>query len=183
MPVRRAGQRSAPPLNCSVIRHMPNEGQVRQSGSPRRPFFLGLFAGVLTLQAAILPVIVLIVLLTASDSVVVYNGIESPMREVRLKILGMLLGWLAFAAYFGPGLWRGSAIARRVFFALFLIASAASLGGTFVSYQGTSDLVVDTAQVGLSNVIGCAILWWYLYIKPNVREFFERKPTGIASAA
>jgi hypothetical protein len=51
------------------------------------------------------------------------------------------------------------------------------------SNQGKSGVVVATTYVGLSNLIACCIFWWYLYIKPNVREFFERRPTEIASAA
>jgi hypothetical protein len=141
------------------MRHVPNEAQVQESqaGPPRRPFLLGFFAAALTLQAAVLPFIALVVLFWASNSVFIYNGVASPMGEVRLKVLGTLVVWFAFAAYFGPGLWRGSATARRALFAACLAVAAAGVVATFVAYQGKSGLVVATAYVGLSNLIGCCI--------------------------
>jgi hypothetical protein len=144
---------------------------------------LGFFATVLTLQAVVLPFIALVVLFWPPDSVVTYNGVVSPMGEVRWKLLGMLVAWFAFAAYFGPSLWRGSPIARRAFIVACLVAAAAGPIGTFVAYQGEPGLVVAIAQVILSNLVGCGIFWWYLYVKPNVRQFFERRPAGIAGAA
>jgi hypothetical protein len=167
------------------MRHMHSEAQLQQSrsGLRRRPFLLGLFAGALTLQAVFLPVIALFVLFSASDSVVIYNGVESPMGEVRLKALATLVVWFAFAVYFGPGLWRGSAMARRAFLVACVVAAVVGLVGTFVAHQGKPGLVGATTYVGISNLVGCGIFYWYLYLKPNVREFFERTSTGIASAA
>jgi hypothetical protein len=185
MHVRRAGQRSARPLNCGVMRHMPKESQLQdlQPSPPRRPFLLGLFSGALTLQAVFLPLIVVFTLVSASDSVVVYNGVQTTMGEVRLKMVGVLVLWFVFAAYFGPALWRGSATARRALLATCLVAAVAGLVTTFLAYQGKSGLVVAAIYVGVSNLIGCAIFWWYLYMKPNVREFFERRSARVAGAA
>jgi hypothetical protein len=141
---------------------------------------LGFFATVLTLQAVILPFIALLVLFWASDSVITYNGVASPMGEVRWKLLGILVAWFAFAAYFGPSLLRGSPIARRAFVVVCFVAAAAGPVGTFVAYRGEPGLLVAIAQVSLSNLMGCGIFWWYLYVKPNVRQFFERRPAGAA---
>jgi hypothetical protein len=130
------------------------------------------FAGFLTAQAVLLPVMAVVTLFVPLDQ-----------GQSKLQTVGILGVWFAFAAYFGPGLWRGSALARRAFFAMCLVAAAAGVVATFVEYQGTSGLVVATSYVGLSNLIGCGIFWWYLYMKPNVREFFEHRSTRIASAA
>lgn len=149
---------------------------------PKRPLLLGVFAAVLTLQAVFLPVLGVVTLLSASDSIVVYNGVEVPMSEVRLKLFGMLLLWFALAVYVGPGLWRGRAMAREVLFGICLVAAVAGLVMTFVTFQGRSGLVVATGYVGVSSLIGCCIVRWYLYMKPNVREFFERRSNLVANA-
>jgi hypothetical protein len=73
----------------------------------------------------------------------------------------MLLVWFAFAAFVGPGLWRGNSRARDAAMILFVIALAAKL---FVS-QIYKDLPLDLAFVGL--------VAWYLYLKPNVVAFFH----------
>ena len=148
-----------------------------------RPFLLSLFAGALIVQAALLPLFALFAVLSSSDSVVIYNGVEAAMGEVRWKILGMLVVWFALAACFGLGLWRGSAMARRAFLATCFLLAVAGLVATFLQYKGTSDIGVALAYVGLADIIGCALFWWYLYMKPNVREFFEHRTTRIASAA
>jgi hypothetical protein len=182
---RRASHVGVRPLNCGVMRHMVNASHLQQLQlrSPRRPFLVTLFAGALTLQAVLLPIMAVFTFVSAPDSVVMYNGVQTTMGEVRLKILGVLVVWFVFAAYFGPALWRGSAKARRAFFGTCLVAAFAGLVGTFVTYQGKSGLIGATAYVGVTNLIGCGVFWWYLYVKPNVREFFERRSGRIADAA
>ena len=174
------------PLNCGVMRHMASETQhdpLLAPQKPRRPLLLGLFAALLTAQAAILPILAVGSLLSASDSVVAYNGVEVPAGEVRLLELGAFALWFIFAVYVGPGLWRGIAMARRVFFATSVVAAVVGVATTIVVYQGKSGLFVAAGYVGISNLVGCGVVGWYLYIKPNVRAFFERKSSRTANAA
>lgn len=132
----------------------------------KRPFVLGVFAFILTGQAIILPILLLVALLTPSDSPVNYNGVDVPMGDVRFQMLGTMLVWFVFAGYVGPGLWRGKPMARDVAF------------GTYVAIP----LVLIVAHEQWSEIpwaIFCyAIVGAYLYAKPNVRSWFDTYEPG-----
>ena len=88
------------------------------------------------------------------------------MGEVRLKVLSMLLFWFAFAAYVGPGLWRGYPMARHVAFATYAGVPLVFL----VFHRAWSEIPW--------LIIFCAIVGGYFYAKPNVREFFDTFETN-----
>jgi hypothetical protein len=183
---RRAGHVVTRPLNCGVMRHMGREPRIQHTDlrqALRRPFLLGIVAAILIIQAWFLPVFFVFILFSASDFPVVFNGVEVPIGEVRLQILVMSVLWFALAAYAGPGLRRGSAKARNVFFATFVVVEAIAVVMTLADHQGVSGLIVAAIYAGLSSVIVCVVVGWYLYMKPNVRAFFERESSGIANAA
>lgn len=160
------------------MRQMRSEPQAQRSRpvGPKRPLILALFGGVLIAQAALLPVFAMVILVSASDSPFTYNGVEVALGEVRLKVLGMLVIWFIFAAYVGPGLWRGRIGARNVVLAAALVATIANLivGATNMRYQGNAGLLLAAGYVLGSALIPSGIVVWYLCFKSNVREFFER---------
>ena len=169
------------------MRQMRSESQpqkFRLTG-PTRPFILGLFAGVLTVQAALLPVIAVVVLFSASDSQFTYNGEEVALGEVRLRVLGMLMLWFAFAAYVGPGLWRGKVGARNVVLGVVLVATIANLvvGAIKVRSQGNVGFLLAAGYVLSSALFPAAIFVWYLCFKSNVREFFKYRSRNLSAAA
>ena len=127
----------------------------------KRPFVLGVFAFILSWQAMILPIVFLAFLLTPSTSPINYNGVDVPMGEVRFEVLGTMLIWFVFAAYVGPGLWKGKPMARHVAF------------GTYVSVSLIT-IIVSKEWSEFPWAIFCyLIVGGYLYAKPNVRSFFE----------
>ena len=170
-----------------VMRQMRNEPQVQEfrPAVPKRPLLLGVFAGVLSAQAALLPVVALAVLFSASDSPFIYNGAEVALGEVRLQVLGIMVLWFAFAAYVGPGLWRGRAGARNAVLAVALVATIVNLvvGAANVRYQGNAGLLLAAGYVLGSALIPAAIIVWYLCFKANVREFFAHRSRRIGAAA
>lgn len=170
-----------------VMRRMRSEPQPQgfRPMGPKRPLILGLFAGVLTAQAALLPVFAVVVLVSASDSPFTYNGVEVALGEVRLQVLGMLVLWFAFAAYVGPGLWRGRIGARNVVLAVTLVATIANLvvGAINLRYQGHVGLPLAAGYLLSSALIPAAILVWYLCFKSNVCEFFECRSRSRGAAA
>ncbi len=127
----------------------------------KRPFVLGVFAFILSAQALLLPIMFLVFLLTPSTSPITYNGVEVPMGEVRLEVLGTILIWFAFAAYVGPGLWKGNPMARHVAFATYAVVPLIYI--TF--HQAWTEIPW--------LILCCAIVGGYLYAKPNVCDFFE----------
>ena len=127
----------------------------------KRPFVLGVFAFILSVQAIILPILLFIVLLSPSDWPVNYNGVEVPLGDVRLTILGTMLVWFAFAAYVGPGLWKGKPMARHVAFGTYVAVPLVMIS----VYQQWSEIPWA--------IICYLIVGGYLYAKPNVRLFFE----------
>jgi len=127
----------------------------------KRPFVLGFVSLILRLQAMMLPILLLVLLVAPSSSPINYNGERVPIGSVRLEMLAIMLIWFVFAAYIGPGLWKGKPIARHVAF------------GTYAGF-GLFLLLVQPTWFNLLWVIFCClIVGGYLYAKPNVREFFE----------
>ena len=50
--------------------------------------------------------------------------------------------------------------------------------------EGVSGLIVAAILPDLlANVIGCVIVGWYLYLKPNVQGVLWARSSGIANAA
>jgi peptidoglycan/LPS O-acetylase OafA/YrhL len=127
----------------------------------KRPFIIGAFALILSGQALLLPIIFVVLLLMPSTSPVTYNGVGTSIGEVRLQLLSALGIWFAFAAYVGPGLWKGNPIARHVAFATY-----AGLPLIFFAFHQAWKEIPWL-------LICCAVVGGYLYVKPNVREFFE----------
>jgi hypothetical protein len=127
----------------------------------KRPFVLGFFALILSLQAVVLPILFFVFLVMPPTSPINYNGEDVPIGSVRLEMLATMSIWFAFAAYVGPGLWEGKPMARHVAF------------GTYVALP----LVMIIAYRQWSEIpwlIFCsAIVGGYLYAKPNVHTFFE----------
>ena len=150
---------------------------------PARPFVLGLSAAVLTAQAVVLAVMFVFTLFAPSDVPVTVNGVRSTFGEERLTLLGMLAVWIAFAGYVGPGLWRGRKKIRDFVAGVFVSIAVVDLAKTGVTYYGTSGFWVALAFVGANNLLGCAIVGWYLYRRPNVRAFFERGTKSPASSS
>jgi hypothetical protein len=144
---------------------------------------LGLVAGILIIQAWTLPIFFVFTLFSAADSPVVINGAQLPIGEVRVELLVMFVLWFALAAYAGPGLWRGNAKARNTFFAALVVIEVAAVVMTLAQHQGVEGLIVAAIYASLSNVLVCILVGWYLYMKPNVRAYFERKSSGVAGAA
>jgi hypothetical protein len=167
-----------------VTRNVKSDAiRLREWQQPKRPFVLGLFAGGLIAQAVLLPIVIIVVLVSPSDTPVTYNGVEVLMGDVRLKLLGILVLWSTFAAYVGPGLWRGKPMTRTVVATTFVVAAVINLAVAVVTYPGKPGLLVAVGYVIASSLIGWGIVGWYLYLKPNVREFFERKSNRFSSAA
>ena len=127
----------------------------------KRPFVLGFFSLILSLQAVVLPILLLVLLVTPASSPINYNGERVPIGTVRLEMLGIMLIWFVIAAFVGPGLWKGKPIARHVAF------------GAYVGFG----LILMIAQPTWSNflwvIFCCLLVGGYLYAKPNVRSFFE----------
>jgi hypothetical protein len=157
--------------------------ELRRDIARKKPFLLGLIATVLTWQAAVLPILFVLFLFLPSDSPIRYNGVEQPLGEVRLRVLGMLLVWFVFAAYVGPGLLRGRAMARNAVFGAFVLGAILQLADTVVTYDGKSGLLVAVSFVVVESLIQCAFVGWYLYLKPNVRGFFDHESGQLADAA
>jgi len=132
----------------------------------KRPFVLGLFALILSMQAVVVPIFIFVFLVMPPTSPINYNGQEIPIGSIRLEVLGMMVVWFAFAAYVGPGLWRGKPMARHVAFgtyvALSLIAISAYRQWSEIPWLITFYLIVGG----------------YLYGKLNVRTFFESYEPG-----
>jgi hypothetical protein len=169
-----------------VMRHVDSGPQIQRAeaqSAPGRPFLLSLVAGILIIQAWILPIFFAFTLFSAADSPVAINGVQVPIGEVRVQLLVMFVLWFALAAYAGPGLWRGNAKARSIFFAAFVVVEGAALVMTLAQHQGVEGLIAAAIYASLSNALVCIVLGWYLYMKPNVRAFFERKSSGVAGAA
>ncbi len=127
----------------------------------KRPFVLGAFAFILSMQAFILPILLLVFLLTPATSPINYNGEKVPIGEVRLEMLSTMLVWLAFAAYVGPGLWKGKPMARHVAF------------GTYVALPLAMTIAFQQWSQIPWLIICYAIVGGYLYAKPNVRAWFD----------
>ena len=127
----------------------------------KRPFVLGVFAFILSGQAIILPMLFLGFLLTPSTSPINYNGVDVPMGEVRSELLGTMLIWFVFAAYIGPGLWKGKPMARHIAF------------GSYVSILSIMIIVLRDWLVVPWAIVCVLIVGGYLYAKSNVRSFFE----------
>ena len=83
------------------------------------------------------------------------------MGEVRFEVLGSMLIWFAFAAYVGPGLWKGKPMARHVAF------------GTYVAFPLVMIIALKEWSVIPGTTICYIIVGGYLYAKPNVHNFFE----------
>lgn len=165
------------------MRHMDGASRLQPQltmQGPKRPLILGVVAAVLTVQALVLPILALVVLFAAADSPATYNGVEVTLGEVRLEVLGVLMVWFAFAAYVGPGLWQGKRTVRKVLFSVFVLTAVAGLVMTVSIYRGEPGFALVLAYEGVSNVFGCGLVGWYLFKKPNVREFFERGSNGFA---
>ena len=132
----------------------------------KRPFVLGFFALILSMQAIVLPILIVVLLLTPSTSPINYNGLEVPIGTVRLEMLAIMLVWLVFAAFLGPGLWKGKPVARHVAF------------GTYAGFG----LILVTIQRTWPNLIWvafcCLIVGGYLYAKRNVRSWFDSYEPG-----
>jgi hypothetical protein len=127
----------------------------------KRPFVLGFFSLILSLQAVVLPILLVALLLTPSSSPITYNGELVPIGSVRLEMLAIMMIWFAFAAFVGPGLWKGKLIARHVAF------------GTYAGFGLILAIVQWTWSELFWVVFCCLIVGGYLYAKPNVRAFFE----------
>jgi hypothetical protein len=77
---------------------------------------------------------------------------------------------------------RGRAIARNVAFGAFVVGAILQLADTVVTYSGKSGLLVAVGLAVVGNSVQCAVVGWYLYLKRNVREFFERESGHLADA-
>jgi hypothetical protein len=98
----------------------------------------------------------------SGDTVGTFNGVERPYHEVRVELLAFLGFWSAVCAYVGPGLWHGRSNARHAAFAIYVFVPLVML-------------IIDGLLNKLPVVLLCwAAVGWYLYLKPNVRAFFER---------
>lgn len=127
----------------------------------RRPLIVGMVALIFSVQAILLPILFVAFLLLPSTATMMYNGAEVAVGEKRLEVIGAMLLTFAFVAYVGPGLWRGRPTARSVAFGV---------------YAGlpTILLVMERAWTTLPWLVACcAIVGYYLYLKPNVRDFFS----------
>ncbi|MEM8815741.1 MAG: hypothetical protein AAGE85_07920, partial [Pseudomonadota bacterium] len=123
----------------------------------KRPFVLGGFALIIWGQAFVLPILFFMFLLAPSDSPVSVSGVDVPMGEIRFQALSTMLIWFVFAAYVGPGLWRGKPKARHVAFAVYvaipLVFIVASQEWNDIAWMVVCDLIVGG----------------YLYAAPGVR--------------
>jgi len=127
----------------------------------KRPLVLGFFSLILSLQAIVLPILLLVFLVTPSSSLIDYNGEQVPIGSIRLEMLATMLIWFAFAAFVGPGLWKGKPIARHVAF------------GTYAGF-GVFLMFMQPTWSNFLWVVFCfLIVGGYLYAKRNVRVFFE----------
>src|SRR5262245_29775904 len=136
-----------------MLARNPLNDTLRQDPRPQRPLLLSLFAGGLIAQAVGLPIAFVLVLFSSSESTVVYNGVETTMGAVRLKMLAILAVWSAVAAYLGPALWRGKASARTVVLVVLLAGCIASLvsGSMNVPYRGIIGLLLAAGYVLVST--------------------------------
>ncbi len=163
-------------LICGVMRHTASESPPSRTSpwqAPSRPFLLGIFAGVLVAQAAILPVMAVVTFFVPVEG------------ENKWETLALLAAWFIFAVYFGPALWRGRWWARNVLVVASVVAAVVELvvGALNVRYQGSVGLLLAVGYVLTSALIPSAILVWYLCFKANVREFFEHRSGRGSSAA
>ncbi|RLA46150.1 MAG: hypothetical protein DRR42_18675 [Gammaproteobacteria bacterium] len=127
----------------------------------KRPFVLAVIAVILSGQAVILPILFFIFVFSPSNSPITYNGEQVLMGQVRFEVVGTIMIWFAIAAYVGPGLWKGNPMARHV---------------AFGTYAGLPLIFIIVQQAWAEIpwlIFCCAIVGWYLYVKPNVRGFFE----------
>lgn len=127
----------------------------------KRPWIIAVFGAILSLQAMILPIFVLLFGFMSASTSITFNGEEVLLGDVRFEVVGSLLVWLAIAALVGPGFWRGNSRARDAAMAVFVIAIATKL----FMMQIYKELPLDLAFT--------ALVAWYLYRKPNVVAFFR----------
>jgi hypothetical protein len=134
---------------------------------------VAIVAGILVAQAALLPVMAVVTFFVPQEG------------QNTWQTLGLFAAWFAFAAYFGPALWRGKAWTRTFLVAFVVVVAVIELvvGAANVRYQGIVGLLLGIGYVLGSALVPAAIVVWYLCFKSNVREFFEYRSRQVSSAA
>ena len=127
----------------------------------KRPFVLGLFGFVLTAQSVLSVILFFVFAVAPSDSVGNFMGEERPIGEVRFEVLAMLVIFSVAAWFTGRGLWKGNPIIRNMVFGLLIVL-----------------LILTTIESGAyeqvpADLVAIALIGWYLYLKPNVSDFFS----------
>ncbi len=113
------------------------------------------------LKACLLLIPIFVAIFATPDSTVQFIGDSMRIGDIRFRLLAVLLVWLALTIFVGVGLLRGNSIARHIF----LIMLAVILMALIVMRQRYVELPIVFFVFGLAT--------WYLYVRPNVRKFFE----------
>ncbi len=135
---------------------------MKNSQLPKRPTLLGFFCLVLMAQAIFLPLLAIYFAFDSPDTIIINNGIETKLGEIRFQVVGGLIIWSLFAAL-GFGLWRGLSWSRHAFVGILTIMTIAT-----IFFEISFETVIQ-------SLIAVALLSWYFYGIKGVKKFFGNK--------
>jgi hypothetical protein len=131
---------------------------------PKRPITLALVAFILSGHALLIPFFLVTILFADADAPIRINGEPALVGEYRLLLVLSFAGWWCVAATLAIGIWKRKKWIRAALTIVFFIPYAVAAVAVLIQGQFLM-LLVDT--------VFAYLIWWYLYKKQSVVQFFD----------
>lgn len=132
--------------------------------NPPRPLLLAIIAVALHVITLLWSLIFVLCLLISDESSLTIDDWSVRMTDIRVFV-ATGVAFIGFVTWrLARGLWRGAPLSRQLFFLACAVLPAIALGWLAWSEDEVA-LVTPLLPVSLW-------LWWYLYRKQTVRDFF-----------